>query len=482
MNTTTNHIVRIIHRLAVMTIVASFALVSTASAQMETHNPYTVRGLQIRTNLIPAETTSAYSTMEVDEIGPTLFQEMVPCRFVNTLDHAEYPVRWGGQPFQVSESRIYHPIGYLVEGEFKNPCSELIPSTAVALSLRIASYQPGGNGSVYLAPAAIPNYNRAALLFKQGSDTQQEANVILEDHSFVVTVADQATELTIDVIGFFIPDPLVYAAKGDRGERGEMGPAGPKGDDGVAGARGEKGDDGVAGAKGEKGDDGVAGAKGEKGDDGVAGAKGEKGDDGVAGAKGEKGDDGVAGAKGEKGDDGVAGAKGEKGDDGVAGAKGDKGDDGVAGAKGEKGDKGDDGVAGAKGEKGDKGNDGVAGAKGEKGDDGVAGAKGEKGDKGDDGVAGAKGERGPQGEQGPMGPQGPQGIPGLTMSVGTSTFPPGGSITINNSKVRSDSVIILLYIEVSNGNALGVASQRAGSFVASGSPNKPFKYIILNAN
>lgn len=413
MNTTTNRIVSIIHRLAVITMVASFALVSTASAQMETHNPYTVRGLQIRTNLIPEETASAYSTMEVDEIGPTLFQEMVPCRFVSTLDRDQYPVRWGGFAFQVSESRIYHPIGYLVEDQFRNPCSELIPSTAVALSLRIASYQPQGNGSVYLAPAAVPNYNRAALLFKQNSDTQQEANVILEDQAFVVTVADQATELTIDIIGYFIPDPLVYAAKGDkgdrgeRGERGEMGPAGPQGNAGAAGERGEKGE------KGDKGDAGVAGAQG---------------------------------------------------------AKGDKGDAGVAGAQGEKGDKGDAGVAGAQGEKGDKG------------DAGVAGARGEKGDKGDAGAQGAQGPMGPMGPQGPQGEQGPQGVPGLVMYTGTSTFPPPGSITINHSKIRSDSVIILIYTEVSNGNALGVASQKAGSFVASGSPNKPFKYIILNAN
>ncbi|MDP9194591.1 MAG: collagen-like protein [Acidobacteriota bacterium] len=438
----TNHIVRIIHRLAAITIVASFALVpaahAQANAQMETHNPYTVRGLQIRTNLIPEETTSAYSTMEVTaSVGPTLFQEMVPCRFVSTLDHHQYPVRWGGQPFQVSERRVYHPIGYLVEGQFRNPCSELIPSDAVALSVRIAAYEPGGNGSVYLGPAAIPAYNRAALRFSQGNDAQQEANVVLEDKSFVVAVADQSTELTIDIIGFFIPDPLANAAKGDkgeRGERGEMGPAGAKGDDGVAGAQGTKGD---------KGGDGVAGAQGTKGD---------KGDDGVAGAQGTKGD---------KGDNGVAGAKGEKGD---------KGDDGVAGAQGTKGDKGDDGVAGAKGEKGDKG------------DDGVAGAQGDKGDRGLQGERGFQGERGVQGFQGIQGAQGPKGDPGLAMFTGTSTFPPGGSITINNSNVKSNSVILLLYIEVSNGNALGVASQKSGSFVASGSPNKPFKYVILNMN
>ncbi len=451
----TNQIVRIIHRLAVLTIVASFALVSTASAQMETHNPYTVRGLQLRSNLIPQETAAAYSTMEVSEVGPTLFQEMVPCRFVSTLDQDQYPVRWGGLAFQISESRVYHPIGYLVEDQFKNPCSELIPSNAVALSVRIASYQPDGNGAVYLAPAALPSYDHAALWFKQDSDTQQEANVLLKDKSFVVTVADQATELTIDIIGFFIPDPLAYGTKGDRGERGERGatgPAGPKGDAGVAGAQGAQGE------KGDTGAAGVAGAQGEKGDKGDAGVAGARGD------KGDKGEAGVAGAKGDKGDRGEAGAQGEKGDAGVAGAKGDKGDRGEAGARGEKGERGE------------------AGAKGEKGDRGEAGAKGEKGDKGDRGYQGERGLQGPAGPQGPEGPQGPQGVPGLSMTTGTSVFPPPGQITINNSAVKANSAIILIYTEVSNGNALGVASQKAGSFVASGSPNKPFKYIILNMN
>ena len=39
--------------------------------------------------------------------------------------------------------------------------------------------------------------------------------------------------------------------------------------------------------------------------------------------------------------------------------------------------------------------------------------------------------------------------------------------------------IILSYIEYSNGNALGIASQSNGSFVATGSPNKPFQYVVL---
>jgi hypothetical protein len=448
-NTNTNRIVRNIHRLAAVVAIASFALVGRA--ETTTHNPYTVRGVQIRTNLLPEVSTSAYSTMELSEaVGPTLFQELVPCRFVSTLDPDQYPDRWGGQAFQISESRVYQPIGYLAEGGFKNPCSELVPENAVALAVRLASYQPGGNGSVYLNPITTQTFGQPALLFKQGYDTLQEATVVLKNRQFVVTTAEQTTELTIDIIGFFIPDEFV--GKGAQGEKGDKG---DQGSQGVAGAQGEKG---AQGERGEQGPQGIAGAQGEKG------AQGDRGEQGLAGAQGEKG---------EKGDNGVAGAQGEKGD---------KGDQGVAGAQGEKGDKGEQGLAGAKGEKGDQGEQGLAGAKGEKGDKGETGARGLQGDRGLQGEHGSQGERGTQGPQGPMGPQGPQGVPGITMSVGTATFPPPGHITISDSSIRANSVILVMYIEISNGNALGVASQKNGSFVATGSPNKPFKYVILNAN
>src|SRR5690349_21593345 len=299
----TNHIVRSIHRLAAVVAIASFALVGRA--EISTHNPYTVRGVQIRTNLLPEVSTSAYSTMQLSEsVGPTLFQELVPCRFVSTLDPDQYPERWGGQPFQISESRTYEPIGYLAEGGFKNPCSELVPENAVALAVRVASYQPSGNGSVYLNPISTQTFGQPALLFKQGYDTLQEATVVLKNRKFVVTTAEQATELTLDIIGYFIPDEFV--GKGAQGEKGEKG---DRGEQGVAGAQGEKG------ARGEQG---LAGAQGEKGE------KGDRGEQGVAGAQGEKG---------ERGEQGVAGAQGEKGE------KGDRGEQGVAGAKGEKGDK-----------------------------------------------------------------------------------------------------------------------------------------------
>jgi len=65
---------------------------------------------------------------------------------------------------------------------------------------------------------------------------------------------------------------------------------------------------------------------------------------------------------------------------------------------------------------------------------------------------------------------------------GNNRFPPPGSITITDPNVRPNSVIIPWYSEVSNGNAIAIASQGNGSFVASGSPNKTFRYAVFNNN
>jgi hypothetical protein len=460
----TQSIRRSIHTLAAFVIAANLSLAVNA-AEVQTHNPYTVLGTQIRTNLLPAESSSAYAAMEVSEgVGPTLFQEIVPCRFVSTLDPDLYPLQWGGQPFQVSESRIYHPKGMLVDGLFVNPCSELIPQEAVALSVRIMSHRPDGNGSVYLAPAEQQNFGIPALEFKKDNDTLKEANVVLHHDAFVVTTVDQATELTIDIIGYYIKDDYDRGAKGDTGAMGPQGAQGPRGEQGEQGERGERGDrgyDGAVGAQGAKGADGAMGPQGERG---LQGERGEVGPAGAQGAKGEVGATGVQGPKGNDGAQGTQGLQGTQGERGLQGLKGDKGENGSKGDKGDAGAKGDRGENGAKGDKGDKG------------------ATGDKGLQGERGYQGERGFTGATGAQGPMGPQGPQGVPGVSMTVGTLTFPPGGNVTITNENVKSNSVIVLLYIEVSNGNALGVASQKNGSFVASGSPNKPFKYVIFNMN
>ena len=89
---------------------------------------------------------------------------------------------------------------------------------------------------------------------------------------------------------------------------------------------------------------------------------------------------------------------------------------------------------------------------------------------------------GPMGPMGPQGPQGEKGDAGVTMAVIDAVFPPPGQIRLEHPAVKRSSVLIPIYTEISNGNAIGIASQSNGSFVATGSPNKPFKVIILNAN
>ncbi|HEV7240945.1 MAG TPA: hypothetical protein VGQ36_17025 [Thermoanaerobaculia bacterium] len=424
-------------------LIAVFIPILAVAGEREKHNPYTVLGMQIRSHLLP-DTPGAQG----EDIGPLVFQEIIPCRFVSTLAKDAYDDPWGGKEFQMMESRTYYPKGILLSSNgWENPCSEQVPSDSVGVALRLMSYEAPGAGSVYLAPASTyRTQNIPAMWFAGGQNEMREATVVLRNDGFTLMV-DQTTHLTIDIIGYFKKDPNGYGAKGDKGDQGDKGDRGEAGAQGYQGLQGEKGDEGDTGAQGAQG------LQGEKGDKGDAGAQGAQG---LQGEKGDKGDAGAPGAQG---------LQGEKGDKGDAGAQG------AQGLEGEKGDKGDAGAQGAQGLKGDKG------------DKGDTGAQGLKGDKGDNGQAGAQGQVGPQGPQGPRGPKGDKGDtgnPGVLGSVGGPyTFPPGGTITIYDGVVTPNSFVLLTYVDVSNGNALGVVSVSNGSFVATGSPNKPFKYIVL---
>ena len=455
-NNITNHI----RYYVAIALIAVFAPILAVAGEREKHNPYTVLGMQVRSHLLP-DTPGANG----EDLGPLVFQEIIPCRFVSTLEKDAYRDPWGGKEFQIMESRTYWPKGVLVAQDgWVNPCSEHVPSDAVAVAVRLMSYEAPAQGAVFLAPASYRTNNVPALWFEGGKEEMREATVVLRNNAFSVLV-DQKTHMSIDIIGYFEKDPKGQGAKGDRGEKGEQGEKGDRGEAGAQGLQGEKGDKGDRGEAGAQGAQGLQGEKGDTGDRGEAGAQGAQG---LQGEKGDKGDRGEAGAQGAQG---LQGEKGDKGDRGEAGAQGLKGDRGEAGAQGAKGDKGE---AGAQGQKGDKGDRGEAGAQG------AQGPKGDKGDRGEAGAQGAQGPAGPMGPMGPQGPQGPKGDPGLKANVGGPyTFPPGGSIKITDSNVKSNSFIILMYVEVSNGNTLGVASVSNGSFVASGSPNKPFKYIVL---
>jgi hypothetical protein len=482
---------------------ASLLTLNLNAQSLERHNPYTVEGMQLRANLVTP--SLPVQAMEVNTAGNSsivaaLFQEIVPCRFISTLAADQYAQTWNGGPFQPNERRTYKPIGTLVEGAFTNPCSEHVPTNAIGVALRISTVGPQGAGTMWLAGGDVTSFGaQPALPFAMHTDGMDEANVLLVGDHFGLMASESATDLTVDIIGFFLPDPNARGEKGDKGEKGEVGPRGEKGDRGVAGPQGEAGAQGPQGPKGDSGAQGRDGANGNDGAQGAQGLKGDKGDEGAQGSQGLKGD------KGDHGEQGPQGLKGDKGDEGaqglqgVKGDKGDQGDQGVQGPQGVKGDKGDKGDEGARGPQGANGEQGPEGLKGDKGDEGAQGPKGNdgaqgpQGVKGDKGDEGARGPKGNDGAQGPMGPQGPkgdkgdQGDPGkdgevnarITFGSRSYVFPPPGEISINDSSVTSDSFIIPIYTEVSNGNAIGIESVRNGGFVATGSPNKPFRYIVV---
>jgi len=478
------------------------------------HEPFTAYGMQVRMSLV-----NPINNHWKSNLLPTVFQEIAPCRLSSTLENDHYDVPWGGPAFLPNQTRFYRSRDILETATFVDPCSTVIPTEAIGLVVRFHVTSHDGDGELHVDPREPDNPNATLVLkFKKGETLMFEAGVMLTPAgTFGVSTWYAGADITIDVLGYLLPDPAPMGAKGDQGDVGPAGPKGDKGDAGPAGAIGTKGDTGATGAKGDKGDTGATGAKG---DTGATGVKGDKGDAGATGAKGDKGDVGPTGATGAKGDTGATGAKGDKGDIGATGAKGDKGDVGPIGATGAKGDKGDvgpAGPAGAKGEtgaigpKGDTGDQGpigpagATGPQGEKGDTGAIGPMGPKGDigatgpagaKGDTGATGPKGDKGdvgPTGETGAMGPMGPQGPRGprgpasLTGVKGNGCYPPGNNaesqLTVHDSAVTPSSIVILNYTDAgSNGNALAIISQGVGSFQTTGSPNKCFQYAVFNAS
>jgi len=458
-----------------LTLSAPFAVAEEPAI----HNPYTVLGVQLRAALI-ADASDGASAVTV---GPAVFQEIIPCRLISTLEPDHYSPQWGRPSFAPNESRSYRATGELIDGTFVNPCSQQIPVNALAVAARVWAIGPASDATVvWVTPgtSGMPD-SLSKVVLREGERSAAEATFVLRNHMFTVTSQLGSADIVVDIIGYFLPDPWGRGEKGDKGDAGAMGPQGPKGDNGAQGAQGLQGAQGIQGEKGERGADGAMGAKGDKGNDGETGAAGPAG---AQGLKGDNGAQGIQGEKGERGIDGAQGAKGEKGNDGAQGLKGDKGDRGDDGAQGAKGDKGNDGAQGLKGDKGDRG---AQGLKGDKGDDG---AQGPKGDKGADGAQGTKGDKGDQGSIGPMGPEGPQGPQGIQGPVGPSGGPyvssmnclaqGENSITLQNANVHVNSAVMVTVTGRSLGNIISVLAQGEGWLTISGKPATCFRYVVFN--
>jgi Collagen triple helix repeat (20 copies) len=452
--------------LVALTLVAP--LVQAADAPL--HNPYTVLGVQLRGALIADEADGASAV----SLGPVVFQEIVPCRLVSTLQADGYAAQWGAPSFAPNESRSYRTTGELVDGIWTDPCSKRVPVNAVAVAARIWSSDPKSDAVLWVTPGNETGpADNSKVVVRDNQQIVNEATFVLRHGMFTLTSQLSGADVQLDIIGYFLPDPWGKGDKGDKGDAGAVGPQGPKGDSGTQGLQGEKGE------KGEKGDTGATGAQGLKGDTGEKGDKGDVGPAGAQGAKGDKGDTGAIGPQGAKGDKGDAGAQGLQGAKGDKGDKGDAGAQGLQGAKGDKGDKGDIGPAGAQGDKGDKGDTGAIGPQGAKGDKGDRGEQGPAGATGAQGPAGPMGPQGLQGLQGPVGPQGPAG-PGPYVSSVNCIAQGEQSVTIQNPKVHADSAILVTVVGRSLGNIISVQAQGEGWLTVSGKPATCFRYIVFN--
>ena len=402
------------------------------------HSPFTAYGMQVRMSVADPIHRGA-----AEKLQPTVFQEIAPCRLASTFAYEHYENPWGGDAYAPHEIRHYPSRGVLQTATFVDPCSEEVPATAIGIVGRFTVAAGNGDGEVHIDPSDPMSPNATTVLkFRKNEVLMFEAGVMFgPGGTFGVATWNAGADVSVDVLGYLLPDPAPGGGRGDKGEQGIQGEKGEKGDTGDAGAVGPAGPAGPAGANGEKGEIGPAGAKGDQGERGEKGATGEVGPAGPKGNQGERGANGAAGPKGDKGETGAQGPIGPAGATGPAGPKGDKG------ATGEKG---------AAGPKGDKGNDGAQGA------------------------------QGPAGPMGPMGPKGDKGDPGsgFTATKGNACYPPGNNansaVTVSDWSVKSNSIIMLNYTDAgSNGNALALVSQGIGSFQTTGSPNRCFQYVVL---
>lgn len=402
--------------------VAALLIPLVAAAQ---HNPYTVPGVQVRTNMaIPVDT--GLGTVVVN-MGPAVFQEIAPCRLVDTLTLDNYPPPWGGPKFAANEARIIPAAGTLLNGTWMNPCSAKVPSGAVAITMRVTVYNPDGPGTVYVAPSSWSAIAGLGITkFQPNLSTIEEGGVMLANDSFSIMPKGAGADFLVELTGYFLEDP-------------NQATAGPKGEPGPQGIQGIAGPTGPTGANGADGPQGPIGPTGPQGLQGVQGATGEAGAQGIQG---------IAGPTGPTGANGAEGAQGAIGPTGPQGLQG------VQGPTGE------------------------AGAQGAQGPQGAVGATGAQGAVGAQGAAGATGATGPTGPTGPAGAAGADGKSYL-IAMGTGTFP-AGSLTVYNSAVTTSSYVFLQYNHPgSPGNACSVESIGSGSFVVSGSSGKSFMYLVL---
>jgi hypothetical protein len=237
-----------------------------AAAQTTSHDPIGIQGFHFQTKVPFAPQNTA-----------TIFQQIVPCRLVDTRIEQGFDPAHGAPRFAPGESRVYTVSGPLPEANGCSPARRLpvdtdakeIPPALLGLAVRVSvinDEEPPSAGVLSAGPLAASE--SAKVTFWYGYAGPQIANfreglVAVEpsgDSLRVGLFPGASAHVLVDLLGFLQTDPDVIS--GTPGPPGPRGPQGEPGLTGPAGPPGPKGDRGATGPIGPPGSPGLQGPPG----------------------------------------------------------------------------------------------------------------------------------------------------------------------------------------------------------------------------
>lgn len=269
----------------------------SASAQDSHHGAMQIQGFEL------------LSTVPFAPGQTVVFQQIVPCRLVDTRRDRKFDDAHGAPSFAGGESRLYPVSGDMpaengcgvAARRLADPDATEIPAGILAVSVRVSIINvesAPAPGVLSAGPEPLPTGGGFAFWFGwagAGVANFQEGLVALEKPGGSLRISllpGASADVIVDVLGFLRP------AGPSAGPAGREGPQGPMGEPGIQGLRGEIG---PKGAPGETGPAGPAGGNGPKGDTGPQGPQGAPGSIGPQGLQGPQGPQGPAGPSGPPG-------------------------------------------------------------------------------------------------------------------------------------------------------------------------------------
>lgn len=355
-----------------------------------------------------------------------VFVAITPCRVLDTRAQGGSGKTgpFGPPSLVANEARVV-PI----------PSSNCGVPAAAAYSLNLVSITPPDVPVGYVAAWQDdqPWPGTVVLNALQGGIVDNSASVPAGADGGIQVMANEPTDLVIDMNGYYVVATTIQGAAGPTGPTGAQGDAGTMGATGATGPTGPSGATGPAGATGATSATGATGPIGPTGPVGPTGATGATST--VAGPTGPTGHTGATGPAGATGATSATGATGPIGPTGPAGSTGSTGAAGAAST-----------VPGPTGPQGLTGSTGPAGATGATGATGAIGPTGPAGSTGPAGETGAAstvpGPTGPQGSTGATGSTGSAGPAGSYMflsGVGTGTgTTDAASLTVSSPVTQGD--------------------------------------------